>query len=137
MFVKPENPSDCKLVSLHGKSIEVIRLPKYMHQDNTDKYSVAIVLVHDISKPLYSYKVSPYGNSLLAYGSKDDTPEEKDRVKEDFRNSFTILLEREFGTDEIKSLDEPFIPILDKLWDAIKNGDKYFDFNEHADTEQL
>ena len=46
MFVRSASPSNYKLISLHGKSIEVIRLPKHRYQDNMDRFSVAIVLVH-------------------------------------------------------------------------------------------
>ena len=134
MFVRPTSSSDYELISLHGKSIEVIRLPKYMHQDNTDRFSVAIVLVHDMSRPPSSFDVSPYGNSFLAFGPEDATQEERDKIKDEYWNSFTVLDEKEFGKDEIRFIEEPFTPILDKLWDAIKNKDTYFDFNEHADT---
>ena len=134
MFVRPASPSDYKLISLHGKSIEVIRLPKHMHQDNTDRFSVAIVLVHDMSRPPSSFHVSPYSNSFQAFGPENATQEERDKIKDEYRNSFTVLYEKEFGKDEISSIEEPFKPILDKLWDAIKNKDTYFDLNEHADT---
>lgn len=130
MFVRPVD-SKYKFISLHGKSIEVIRLPKFMPQDNTDNFSVAIVLVHDMSRPPSSFDVSIYANSFQTFGSE----EVREQVEEDYRNSFTILYEKEFGKDEISSVVQPFIPILDKLWDAIKNGDTCFDFNEHADTE--
>ena len=134
MFVRPASSSDHKLISLHGKSIEVIRLPKYMHQDNTDRFSVAIVLVHEMSIPPSSFHVSPYSNSFQAFGPKNATQEERDKIKDEYWNSFTVLYEKEFGKDEISSIEEPFKPILNKLWDAIKNKDPYFDFNEHADT---
>ncbi len=137
MFLKPVDSVDSEynIVSLHGGGIKVIRLPKYKHQDNTDKFSVAIVLVHNMSIPPYSYNVSPYGNSFLAYGKNTDDQEVKDQVKNDFCNSFTVLYEKEFGRDEIINVQVPFVPILDKLWDAIKNGSPYFDFNEHVDAE--
>ena len=133
MFVRPASRSNYKLISLYGKSIEVIRLPKYMHQDNTDKFSVAIVLVHDMSRPPFSFHVSPYSNSFQAFGPENATQEERDKIKDEYWNSFTVLYEKEFGKNEISSIEEPFKPILDKLWDAIKNKDTYFDFNEHAD----
>ncbi len=49
MFLRPAEPHNYEFISAHrinahGKSIKVIRLPKYMHQDNTDNFSVAIVL---------------------------------------------------------------------------------------------
>ena len=138
MYLRPAEPNNYEFISAHGidargKSIKVIRLPKYMHQDNTHNFSVAIVLVHDISKPPYSYNVSPYGNSFQAYGLDGDLPEVKDQVKKDFWNSFTILYEKEFGLDEISTIEEPFRPILDKLWKAIDDGLTCFDFNEHVD----
>lgn len=130
MFVRPASPSDHKLISLHGKSIEMIRLPKYRHQDNTDIFSVAIVLVHEMSRPPSSFHVSPYSNSFQAFGPKNATQEERDKIKDEYWNSFTVLYEKEFEKDEISSIEA----ILDKLWDAIKNKDPYFDFNEYADT---
>ena len=65
---------------------------------------------------------------------KTQPKEEKDKIKDEYWNSFTVLYEKEFGKDEISSIEEPLKPILDKLWDAIKNKDPYFDFNERADT---
>ena len=134
MFVRPASPSQQKLISLHGKSIEIIRLPKSMPQDNTDRFSVAIVLVHEMSRPPSSFHVSHSSNSFQAFGPRNATQEEKDKIKDEYWKSFTVLYEKEFGKDEISSIEEPFKPILDKLWDAIKNKDLYFDFNEHADT---
>lgn len=136
MFVRPASPSDYNLVSLHGKSIQAIRLPKYMHQDNTDNFSVAIVLVHDMSRPPDSFNVSISANSFQTFGPRDATSEERDQIKKEYWNSFTILYEKEFGKDEISYVEEPFRPILDKLWDAIKNEDTYFDFSEHVDQEE-
>ena len=133
MFIKPASPSDYKVISLHGKAIEIIHLPKYKHQDNTDNFSVAMVLVHEMSRPPSSFHVSPYSNSFQAFGPKNATQEERDKIKDEYWNSFTVLYEKEFGKDEISSIEEPFKPILDKLWEAIKNKDPYFDFNEQAD----
>ena len=132
MFLRPAEPHNYEFISAHGinahgKSIKVIRLPKYMHQDNTDNFSVAIVLVHDMSRPPSSFGASIYANSLQTFDS--------DEVKDEYWNSFTILCEKEFGRDEITHVEEPFIQILEKLWDAIKKGDTCFDFNEHTDTE--
>lgn len=136
MFVKPDlSFSNLQLISLHGKSIEVIRLPKYMHQDNTDRFSVAIVLVHDMSRPPSSFHdVNLYSNSFQSFGPENATQEEKDKIKDEYWNSFTVLYSKEFGKDEISSIEEPFKPILNKLWDAMKNKAPYFDFNEYADT---
>ena len=77
MFVRPASPSDDKLISLHGKSIEMIRLPKYRHQDNTDRFSVAIVLVHEMSRPPSSFHVSPNSNSFQAFGPENATQRRK------------------------------------------------------------
>ena len=131
LFLRPAEPNNYEYISVHGQSIKVIRLPKYMHQDNTPNFSVAIVLVHDMSRPPSSFVVSIYANSFQAYGASDATQEERDQIKEEYLNSFTILYDKEFGLDEISTIEEPFRPILDKLWEAIKDGEKYFDFNEH------
>ena len=132
MFLRPVEPDNYEFISVaHGKSIKVIRLPKYMHQDDTLNFSVAIVLVHDMSRPPSSFAVSVHANSFQAYGASDATQEERDQIKEDYWNSFTILYDKEFGLDEISTIEEPFRPILDKLWEAIKDGENYFDFNEH------
>lgn len=76
MFVRPAEPNNYKFISAHGisahgKSIEVIRLPKYMHQDNSHKYSVAIVLVHDMSRPPSSFDVSILANSFHLLALKE------------------------------------------------------------------
>ena len=63
MFLRPAEPNNYEFISAHGKSIEVIRLPKYSHQDNTHNFSVAIVLVHDMSKPPSSFNVCNVANS--------------------------------------------------------------------------
>lgn len=138
LFLRPAQPNNHEYISAHGQSIKVIRLPKYMHQDNTHRFSVAIVLVHDISKPPDSFDVSIYANSFQSFGSIEEVSQEEiEKRKKDFWNSFTILYEREFGKDEITHVEEPFIPILDKLWKAIKDGENYFDFNEHINPQEL
>lgn len=142
MFLRPAEPNDYKFISAHGidaqgKSIEVIPLPKHKHQDFSDKFSVAIVLVHDLSRPPSSFVVSVHANSFQAFGSIEEVShEEIDRREREFRNSFTVLYEKEFRRGEITSVEQPFRPILDKLWKAIKDGDTCFDFNEHVDQEE-
>ncbi len=140
MFLRPAEPNNYEFISAHGidahgKSIKVIPLPKSMPQDNTPIFSVAIVLIHDMSRPPCSFHVSIHANSFQAYGAKDATQEERDQIKEEYWNSFTILCKKEFRRGEISNPEEPFRPILDKLWDAIKNGDTCFDFNEHVDKQ--
>ena len=64
MFVRLTGSNSHKIIGLHGKLIDIIRLPKYMHQDNTKKFSVAMVVIHDLSKHPDSFDISLYSNSL-------------------------------------------------------------------------
>ena len=110
MFIRlPKGKADL-VISLHGKALDIIRLPdksaSKKHQ-SISGFNVALVVIHDVSK------------APLPFYSDNDLPGE-------YWDSFTQLAEAE--TDN-RMVTEPLQPLLNKICDAIANGEHLFDLN--------
>ena len=110
MFIRLPKGQSNRVISLHGKALDIIRLPDgstSKEHHSIGGFNVALVVIHDISKP------PPY--------SSDSNP------SDEYWNSFTQLAEA--VTDD-RMVDEPLHSLMNKICDAIANGVYLFDLNK-------
>ena len=129
MFIKLKRSESNKVISLQGKSLDIIRLPQSPGQQNSSFFTVALVVIHDISK---------HPNTILDALdiSKISTIKTYSEIPEEYWNSFTILAKSEANNQAVFS---GLLPLFDKICMSIKDGmylfdleneKTYFDINE-------
>ncbi len=110
MFIRLSKGESNLVISLHGKALDIIRLPDGSTSEehrSIGGFNVALVVIHDVSKP-----PPPYFD-----GDPNDNK---------YWNGFTKLAE---AVTDNRMVDEPLHPLLNKICDAIANGTHLFDLD--------
>ena len=109
MFIRLPRGRSNLVISLHGRALDIIRLP----DDSASKghrsiggFNVALVVIHDLSKPPSYYCENP---------------------NDEYWDSFTQLAEAE--TDN-RMVDEPLHPLLTDICAAIIERVPLYDLND-------
>ncbi|MDE0084456.1 MAG: hypothetical protein OXU23_01995 [Candidatus Poribacteria bacterium] len=109
MFIRLPRLKSNRVIDLQGKALEIIRLPdesaSEKHREQNRGFNVALVVIHDVSKP----------PSYI-----------KDKPDNEYWYSFTQLAEAE---TDITMLDIPLFPLMDEICDAIEKGRHLFTLN--------
>ena len=114
MFIRLKRGESNRIVSLHGKVLDIIRLPQVPSQQNTRIFTVALVLIHDISNPPCN----------IIDISEINTIKDHAEIPQSYWDSFTILARSE---SDNQIVDGALIPLLDEISEAIMYGSKLFD----------
>jgi hypothetical protein len=102
MFIRQPRGQSNRVISLHGKALDIIRLPEESVSKKHIGFNMALVIIHDLSNP----------------------PNYSEQGEDGYWKSFTQLAEVE--TDN-RMVSSPLKPLLNKICDAMARGDVLFD----------
>ncbi len=120
MFIRKDN----KIIGLHGKMLDIITLPKDQMQHNSKRYTMALIIVHDLSKHPDTFDVKKNINTF----------EEDDEIPDEYRNSYTKLcgLEVNKRNSEI-DVHEILESVLSEISQDIMSKSQLVNFDKYKD----
>lgn len=101
-------------ISLDGKQLDIIRLPKSA-SDTAGKFQTALVMIHnanDLDADFTKYRECMEGGIPIKYDDR-----------------YTVLAKCESDAD---MCGEPLIPLMDKIFEAMARGESLFDLENET-----
>ncbi len=120
MFIR----KDDKIIGLYGKMLDIITLPKAQNQHNSDRYTIALIIVHDLSKHPDTLDVQKDINTF----------EEESKIPDEYWNSYTKLCGLEVNKRNSKSeVYEILESVLSEISQDIMSKSQLVNFDKYKD----